>query len=254
MRTIRTPRLQHQERPFSHGSNSRPADPTAAHRRIGHPPQERRSCPRPSCSLPGRSDSAPAGRWVIRSRSVTFRPRSLMGVRAGSRDLCGQFGVAALAGQQAGAVAGIGEMTVVEQDDLVGVADGGQPVRDGDGGAALGQGVESLLDGRSVSVSRELVASPSTSTHGPPNATSRRPRPSPLTRPTMSRWPTPSAPSRASSARSQPRRRRRGTSRPPTCAPCARRRRSPSPLPGLYLSGHARKFVGGQVQAVGSLR
>jgi DNA-binding MarR family transcriptional regulator len=29
----------------------------------------------------------------------------------------------------------------VEHDDLVGVADGGQPVRDGDGGAVSGQGV-----------------------------------------------------------------------------------------------------------------
>jgi hypothetical protein len=46
--------------------------------------------------------------------------------------------------------------------------------------------------------------------------------PSPLTRPATSRWPMPSGPSRASSARSQPRRWRRGTSRRRTCAPCAR--------------------------------
>ena len=39
--------------------------------------------------------------------------------------LCGQFGVASLAGQQAGVVAGLDDAAVVEHDDLVGVADGG---------------------------------------------------------------------------------------------------------------------------------
>ena len=44
-------------------------------------------------------------------------------------------------------VAGLDDAAVVERDDLVGVADGGQPMRDGDGGGAgSGQGVEGLLD------------------------------------------------------------------------------------------------------------
>jgi hypothetical protein len=44
-------------------------------------------------------------------------------------------------------VAGLDDAAMVEHDDLVGVADGGQPVGDGDGGAALGEGVEGMLDG-----------------------------------------------------------------------------------------------------------
>src|ERR1700761_5718813 len=59
----------------------------------------------------------------------------------------GQFGVAALSGQQAGVGARFDDVTVVENDDLVRVADGGQPVRDGDRGPALGKGVERLLHG-----------------------------------------------------------------------------------------------------------
>jgi hypothetical protein len=39
-------------------------------------------------------------------------------------------------------VAGLDDPAVVQHDDLVRVADGGQAVRDGDGGAASGQGVE----------------------------------------------------------------------------------------------------------------
>src|SRR5258707_145374 len=59
----------------------------------------------------------------------------------------GQLGVTAVAGQQARVVAGLDDAAVVQHDDLIGVADGGQPVRDGDGGAAPGQGVERLLHG-----------------------------------------------------------------------------------------------------------
>jgi hypothetical protein len=73
---------------------------------------------------------------VFRCLPGTRRPAR---ARAASLDSRGQFGVAALAGQQAGVGAGLGNMTVVEHDDLVGVADGGQPVRDGDGGAASSQ-------------------------------------------------------------------------------------------------------------------
>ena len=63
-------------------------------------------------------------------------------------------------------VAGLDDAAVVEHGDLIGVVDGGQAVRDGDGGAAAGQGVERLLDGPLGSVSRALVASSSTSTRG----------------------------------------------------------------------------------------
>src|ERR1700744_3474322 len=59
----------------------------------------------------------------------------------------GQFGVAALSGPQAGGGARVDDVTVVENDDLVRVADGGQPVRDGDRGPAFGKGVERLLHG-----------------------------------------------------------------------------------------------------------
>src|ERR1700748_1819700 len=57
----------------------------------------------------------------------------------------GQGDVAALAGQQAGVRPRLGDLAVVQDGDLVGVAHGGQPVRDGDRGAALRQAVERLL-------------------------------------------------------------------------------------------------------------
>lgn len=41
---------------------------------------------------------------------------------------------------------GFGDLAFVDDDDEIGVADGGEAVGDDDGGAALGRGVEGVLD------------------------------------------------------------------------------------------------------------
>ena len=58
--------------------------------------------------------------------------------------LGGQGGVPAVAREQLRVGAALDDPAVVEDGDLVGVADGREPVRDGDRGAALRQGVERL--------------------------------------------------------------------------------------------------------------
>jgi hypothetical protein len=56
--------------------------------------------------------------------------------RRGRLRLCGEVGVAAVVGHQAGVIAGLDDVPVIQHRDLVGVAHGGEPVRDGDGEAA----------------------------------------------------------------------------------------------------------------------
>ena len=42
--------------------------------------------------------------------------------------------------------AALGDVLIVDDDDLVGVPDGGQPVGDGDGGTVFRQFLQALLD------------------------------------------------------------------------------------------------------------
>jgi peroxiredoxin len=66
----------------------------------------------------------------------------ILAALAGLRPLCGQGGVAATVSQEAAVRSGFDDRAVVEHDDLVGVADGREPVRDCDGRAAVGEAVE----------------------------------------------------------------------------------------------------------------
>ena len=71
-----------------------------------------------------------------------------------------QGGVVTAKGEQAVVGAALGDLAVVEDDDLVGVPDGRQAVRDRDRGAARARGVDGLLDrllGLRVERARGLV-------------------------------------------------------------------------------------------------
>src|SRR5664279_4831882 len=59
----------------------------------------------------------------------------------------GQCGVTAVVIDEAGVGSRFDDSAVVDDDDLVGVAHCGEPVGNRDGGSALGQRVERLLDG-----------------------------------------------------------------------------------------------------------
>src|SRR5271169_6134971 len=97
-------------------------------------PGPRARLPRPACPEPTRrlTSSATGSRYLL--RAMLNHPKDLLRVEG----LCGQLGVAALAGEQAGVVADLDDAAMVQPDDLVGVADGGQAVRDGDGRAGRG--------------------------------------------------------------------------------------------------------------------
>ena len=74
--------------------------------------------------------------------------------------------VVAAAPEQLVVRAALDDLAVVEHDDLVGVADRREAVRDRDRRAPVGELVERLLDLVLGRVSSELVASSSTSTGG----------------------------------------------------------------------------------------
>src|SRR6476659_3204966 len=106
---------------------------------------------------PGRTAASSTRRTSATTAPARRRPSSCSGV---SIDTSGrqarlleavvasdEGGVAAAAGQELVVGATLDDLAAVEDEDLVGVADGGEPVGDGHRGAALGEVVERLLHG-----------------------------------------------------------------------------------------------------------
>ena len=95
----------------------------------------------------------PAGRRSDRScgRKSGARPSAPPLTRLRRRHHVGvpvdEGGVVAAEGEQLLVGAALGDLPVVEDEDLVRVADGREPVRDRDRGAARADGVDGLLDG-----------------------------------------------------------------------------------------------------------
>ena len=121
-----------------------------------------------SSSSPGVVDSRhryPLSSWTTPRDGSTTRVRRLQGLAArparhGLAEVAREAAERAVLGEQLALGAALDDLAVLDDEDLVGAADGREAVRDDDRRAAVQQPVERLLDqdlGRPVDVRRRLV-------------------------------------------------------------------------------------------------